>query len=89
VEDLLHILSKRFTTNGSAGKMINGTFDGYTKKSSIAGMVLMESGQSSIKLLADQHSSTRDYYMLNTTDSVYSRVIRVEYPLVRCLHHIK
>ena len=55
---------------------------GYMKKNSIAVMVsagVRTAAQLPIWQIND--SSTRDYYMLNTTDSVYSRVIPVEYPV--------
>lgn len=81
VEDLSTHRVKALTTNGSR-KLINGTFDWVYEEEFFCrdGFRWSPDGQS-IAYWQINDSSTRDYYMLNTTDSVYSRVIPVEYPV--------
>jgi dipeptidyl-peptidase 4 len=81
VEDLSTHSSKALTHNGSR-KMINGTFDWvYEEELNCRDGFRWSPDSRSIAYWQINDSSTRDYYMLNTTDSVYSRVIPVEYPI--------
>ena len=81
VEDLASHTVKALTTNGSR-KMINGTFDWvYEEELNCRDGFRWSPDSRSIAYWQINDSSTRDYYMLNTTDSVYSRVIPVEYPV--------
>ncbi|HEY2350590.1 MAG TPA: DPP IV N-terminal domain-containing protein [Puia sp.] len=81
VEDLGSHAIKALTTNGSR-KMINGTFDWvYEEELNCRDGFRWSPDSRSIAYWQINDSSTRDYYMLNTTDSVYSRVIPVEYPV--------
>jgi dipeptidyl-peptidase-4 len=62
--------------------MINGTFDWvYEEELNCRDGFRWSPDSRSIAYWQINDSSTRDYYMLNTTDSVYSRVIPVEYPV--------
>ena len=81
VEDLASKQIKALTRNGSR-KMINGTFDWvYEEELNCRDGFRWSPDRKSIAFWQINDSSTRDYYMLNTTDSVYSRVIPVEYPV--------
>jgi dipeptidyl-peptidase-4 len=81
VEDLNTHVIKPLTRNGSR-KMINGTFDWvYEEELNCRDGFRWSPDGKSIAFWQINDSSTRDYYMLNTTDSVYSRVIPVEYPV--------
>ncbi|MDP4214450.1 MAG: S9 family peptidase [Bacteroidota bacterium] len=81
VEDLNSHLIKPLTRNGSR-KMINGTFDWvYEEEFNCRDGFRWSPDSKAIAFWQINDSSTRDYYMLNTTDSVYSRVIPVEYPV--------
>ena len=80
-EDLSTHIIKALTKNGSR-KMINGTFDWvYEEELNCRDGFRWSPDGRSIAYWQINDSSTRDYYMLNTTDSVYSRVIPVEYPI--------
>jgi dipeptidyl-peptidase-4 len=81
VEDLGSHAIRALTTNGSR-KMINGTFDWvYEEEFNCRDGFRWSPDSRSIAYWQINDSSTRYYYMLNTTDSVYSRVIPVEYPV--------
>jgi len=81
VEDLSTNTIKALTSNGSR-KMINGTFDWvYEEELNCRDGFRWSPDSRSIAFWQINDSSTRDYYMLNTTDSVYSHVIPVEYPV--------
>ncbi len=81
VEDIATHTVKALTTNGSR-KMINGTFDWvYEEELNCRDGFRWSPDSRAIAYWQINDSSTRDYYMLNTTDSVYSRVIPVEYPV--------
>ncbi len=81
VEDLSTHIIKPLTRNGSR-KMINGTFDWvYEEEFDCRDGFRWSPDSRAIAYWQINDSSTRDYYMLNTTDSVYSRVIPVEYPV--------
>jgi dipeptidyl-peptidase 4 len=81
VEDISGHTIKPITRNGTR-KMINGTFDWvYEEEFDCRDGFRWSPDSRSIAYWEINDSSTRDYYMLNTTDSVYSRVIPVEYPV--------
>jgi len=81
VEDLTTHTIKALTSKGSR-KMINGTFDWvYEEELSCRDGFRWSPDSRAIAYWQINDSSTRDYYMLNTTDSVYSHVIPVEYPV--------
>jgi dipeptidyl-peptidase-4 len=81
VEDLTTHKIKALTNNGSR-KMINGTFDWvYEEELNCRDGFRWSPDSRAIAFWQINDSTTRDYYMLNTTDSVYSKVIPVEYPI--------
>src|SRR5450432_2053830 len=81
VEELSTHVVKALTKNGSR-KMINGRFDWvYEEELNCRDGFRWSPDSRSIAFWQINDSSTRDYYMLNTTDSVYSRIIPVEYPI--------
>jgi dipeptidyl-peptidase 4 len=81
VEDLSTHQLGPLTRNGTR-KMINGTFDWvYEEEFFCRDGFRWSPDSKAIAFWQINDSSTRDYYMLNTTDSVYSRVIPVEYPV--------
>jgi dipeptidyl-peptidase-4 len=81
LEDLLTHVITPLTRNGSR-KMINGTFDWvYEEEFFCRDGFRWSPDSKEIAYWQINDSSTRDYYMLNTTDSVYSRVVPVEYPV--------
>ncbi len=79
-EDISSGISRRLTNDGSR-KLINGTFD-WVYEEEFGCRDGFRWGPDSKQIAFWQVDATkiRDYYMLNTTDSVYSRVIPVEYP---------
>jgi len=81
VEDLTTHAIKPLTRNGSR-KLINGTFDWvYEEELNCRDGFRWSPDSKAIAYWQINDSSTRDYFMLNTTDSVYSRVVPVEYPV--------
>lgn len=79
-EDANSGISRRLTDNGSR-KLINGTFDwAYEEEFGCKDGFRWGSDSRQIAFWQVDATKIRDYYMLNTTDSVYSRVIPVEYP---------
>ncbi|UEG50169.1 S9 family peptidase [Ferruginibacter lapsinanis] len=82
VEDILSNKIKQLTFDGTR-KLINGTFDWVYEEEFQCrdGFRWSPDGQS-IAFWQIDATKIRDYYMLNTTDSIYSRVIPVEYPKV-------
>src|SRR5207342_1761057 len=81
-EDLATGVIKKLTSDNGTKKLINGTFDWvYEEEFSCRDGFRWSPDSRSIAFWQINDSSTRDYYMLNTTDSVYSRVIPVEYPV--------
>jgi dipeptidyl-peptidase-4 len=80
-EDLSSNIIIPLTYSGSR-KLINGTFDWvYEEEFNNRDGFRWSPDSKAIAFWQINDSSTRDYYMLNTTDSVYSRVIPVEYPV--------
>ena len=81
VEDLKSHRIKSLTKDGSR-KMINGTFDWvYEEEFDCRDGFRWSPDSRAVAFWQINDSSTRDYLMLNTTDSVYSHVIPVEYPV--------
>lgn len=81
-EDLkTHIISQ-LTVTGTR-KMINGTFDWvYEEEFGCRDGFRWSPDSKKIAFWEVDATKIRDYYMLNTTDSVYSQIIPVEYPKV-------
>lgn len=81
-EDLNSGIIKKLTNDGTR-KMINGTFDWvYEEEFGCRdGFRWSPDGQQIAYWQVDA-TKIRDFYMVNNTDSVYSRVIPVEYPKV-------
>ena len=70
-------------TNDGSRKLINGTFDwAYEEEFGCRDGFRWAPDGSKIAFWQVDARKIRDYYMLNTTDSIYSRVIPVEYPKV-------
>jgi dipeptidyl-peptidase-4 len=81
VEDLSTHQIKALTQDGTR-KMINGTFDWvYEEEFDCRDGFRWSPDSKDIAFWQINDSSTRDYLMLNTTDSVYSHVVPVEYPV--------
>lgn len=73
---------KKLTQDGSR-KLINGTFDWvYEEEFNCRDGFRWSPDSKQIAFWQVDASKIRDYYMLNTTDSVYSQIIPVEYPKV-------
>ncbi|HEU5052030.1 MAG TPA: DPP IV N-terminal domain-containing protein [Hanamia sp.] len=82
VEDLSTHVIKPLTVNGTR-KFVNGTFDWvYEEEFGCRDGFRWSPDSKKIAFWQVDGRKTRDYYMLNTTDSVYSIVIPVEYPKV-------
>lgn len=82
VEDLLTHKIKALTVDGTR-KFVNGTFDWvYEEEFGCRDGFRWSPDSKKIAFWQVDGRKTRDYYMLNTTDSVYSIVIPVEYPKV-------
>ena len=81
-EDLVTHKIKQLTTDGTR-KLINGTFDWvYEEELDCRDGFRWSPDSKRIAFWQVDATKIRDYYMLNTTDSFYSRVIPVEYPKV-------
>ncbi len=82
VEDLSTHVVKPLTVDGTR-KFVNGTFDWvYEEEFGCRDGFRWSPDSKKIAFWQVDGRKTRDYYMLNTTDSVYSQVIPVEYPKV-------
>jgi len=82
VENLLTHSIKKLTSNGTR-KFINGTFDWvYEEEFGCRDGFRWSPDSKKIAFWQVDATKIRDYYMLNTTDSQYSRIIPVEYPKV-------
>ncbi len=82
VEDLTSHQVTQLTKDGTR-KLINGTFDWvYEEEFGCRDGFRWSPDSKSIAFWQVDATKVRDYYMLNTTDSVYSRIIPVEYPKV-------
>ena len=82
VEDLATHKISQLTKDGTR-KFINGTFDWvYEEEFNCRDGFRWSPDSKAIAFWQVDATKIRDYFMLNTTDSVYSRVIPVEYPKV-------
>ena len=82
VEDVISGIVKALTINGK-DKMINGTFDWvYEEEFSLRDGFRWSPDSKQIAYWQVDANGTRDFYMMNNTDSVYSRFVPVEYPKV-------
>ncbi len=73
----------RKLTNDGTRKLINGTFDWvYEEEFGCRDGFRWSPEGNQIAFWQVDATKVRDYYMLNTTDSVYSKIIPVEYPKV-------
>ena len=82
-EDLVTGIIKKLTSDNGTKKLINGTFDWvYEEEFSCRDGFRWSPDSKTIAYWQIDANKIRDYYMLNTTDSVYSKVIPVEYPKV-------
>ncbi len=81
-EDISSGLVRKLTNDGTR-KLINGTFDWvYEEEFGCRDGFRWSPDGNQIAFWQVDANKIRDYYMLNTTDSVYSRIIPVEYPKV-------
>jgi dipeptidyl-peptidase 4 len=81
-EDISSGAIKQLTTDGNR-KFINGTFDWvYEEEFFCRDGIRWSPDSKSIAYWQIDARDTRDYYMINYTDSVYSSIIPVEYPKV-------
>ncbi len=70
-------------TNSGDRKLINGTFDwAYEEEFGCRDGFRWSADGGRIAFWQVDASEIKDYYMLNTTDDIYSKVIPVEYPKV-------
>ncbi len=82
VEDIATGVEKALTVNGK-DKVINGTFDwAYEEEFFCRDGFRWSPDSKSIAYWQIDATGTRDFYMLNNTDSVYPRIISFEYPKV-------
>jgi dipeptidyl-peptidase 4 len=82
VEEVASNIIKRVTSDGTR-KLINGTFDWvYEEEFGCRDGFRWSPDGRKIAFWQVDANKIRDYYMLNTTDSNYSRIIPVEYPKV-------
>ncbi len=80
VEDLAGGKIKAITTDGNR-KLINGTFDWvYEEEFACRDGFQWSPDSKHIAYWQLDANQIRDYYMINNTDSVYSKIIPVEYP---------
>lgn len=83
VEELASGKSKALTSTNNTKKLINGTFDWvYEEEFGCRDGFRWSADGKCIAYWQVDANKIRDYYMLNTTDSNYSKVIPVEYPKV-------
>lgn len=83
VEDLATGKIRKITSDNNTKKLINGTFDWvYEEEFFCRDGFRWSPDSKTIAFWQIDANKIRDYYMLNTTDSVYSKVIPVEYPKV-------
>jgi len=81
-EDITTHTIKKLTTDGTR-KLINGTFDWvYEEEFACRDGFRWSPDSKQIAFWQVDATKIRDFYMINNTDSVYSRIIPVEYPKV-------
>ncbi len=80
VEELATRQIKAITTDGNR-KLINGTFDwAYEEEFACRDGFQWSPDSKHIAYWQLDANQIRDYYMINNTDSVYSKIVPVEYP---------
>ncbi len=83
VEELASGKSKALTSTNNTKKLINGTFDWvYEEEFGCRDGFRWSADGKNIAYWQVDANQIKDYYMLNTTDDIYSKVIPVEYPKV-------
>ncbi|NRB64310.1 MAG: DPP IV N-terminal domain-containing protein [Saprospiraceae bacterium] len=83
MEDLGSGQIKRLTDNGGNRKLINGTFDwAYEEEFGCRDGFQWSPDGYRIAFWQIDANTIRDFYMINTTDSIYAYTIPVEYPKV-------
>jgi dipeptidyl-peptidase-4 len=81
VEDLASGAAKALTTNGSR-KLINGTFDwAYEEEFFCRDGFRWSPDSKQIAYWQIEANNTKDYLMINNTDSIYPFAVPVEYPI--------
>jgi dipeptidyl-peptidase 4 len=81
-EEIATGIIKKLTTDGTR-KLINGTFDWvYEEEFNCRDGFRWSPNSKQIAFWKIDATKIRDYYLINNTDSVYSKVIPVEYPKV-------
>ncbi len=82
VEDLVQQKTTKLTSGGSR-KLINGTFDwAYEEEFSCRDGFQWSPDSKQVSFWQIDATKIRDFYMINTTDSIYSSIVPVEYPKV-------
>lgn len=82
-EDLSTGAITKLTSDNGTKKLINGTFDWvYEEEFFCRDGFRWAPDSKSIAYWQIDANKIRDFYMLNTTDSVYSQIVPVEYPKV-------
>jgi dipeptidyl-peptidase-4 len=82
VQDIATGQTKALTINGNR-KLINGTFDwAYEEELNCRDGFQWSPDSKHISFWQIDANRIRDYFMLNTTDSAYSRIVPVEYPTI-------
>jgi dipeptidyl-peptidase-4 len=83
VENLSNGEIKALTTTNGTPKLINGTFDWvYEEEFALRDGFRWNADGKKIAYWQIDANKVRDFYMINNTDSIYSRLIPVEYPKV-------
>lgn len=83
VEDVATGTATVLTSTNNTKKLINGTFDWvYEEEFGCRDGFRWSADSKSIAYWQVDANQIKDYYMLNTTDDVYSKAIPVEYPKV-------
>jgi dipeptidyl-peptidase 4 len=83
VEDVATGTATVLTSTNNTKKLINGTFDWvYEEEFGCRDGFRWSADSKSIAYWQVDANQVKDYYMLNTTDDIYSKVIPVEYPKV-------
>ena len=81
VEDLESGQIKQLTSGNGTPKLINGTFDWvYEEEFAVRDGFRWSPDGKSLAYWQIDANAIRDFYMINNTDSVYSRIVPVEYP---------
>ncbi len=80
IENIAQHTIKRLTTDGSR-RTINGTFDwAYEEEFACRDGFQWSPDNKKISFWKIDATKIRDFYMINNTDSIYSKIVPVEYP---------